>query len=128
MMTAKAYRHRRAFSLLEVMIVVGLIGLLAVMAMPAFIKSRKQSQGKRIVNDARVIDTAIDAWAMENNKADGDAWTWSDINGYSKSGQLRTNDVLGADYVIGLVGASQVRVAPSTKSALAGVGIDWGAY
>ena len=128
MMTAKAYGHRRAFTLLEVMIVVGLIGLLAVMAMPAFIKSRKQSQGKRIVNDARVIDTAIDAWAMENNRADGDLVDRVGINGYSKSGQLRTNDVLGAGYVIGLVGASQVRVAPSTKSALASVGIDWGAY
>jgi len=128
MMTAKAYGHRRAFTLLEVMIVVGLIGLLAVMAMPAFIKSRKQSQGKRIVNDARVIDTAIDAWAMENNRADGDLVDRVGINGYSKAGQLRTNDVLGAGYVIGLVGASQVRVAPSTKSALASVGIDWGAY
>ena len=98
------------------------------MALPAFMKVRKQSQGKRIVNDARVIDTAIDAWAMENNRADGDLVDRVGINGYSKAGQLRTNDVLGAGYVIGLVGASQVRVAPSTKSALAGVGIDWGAY
>ena len=128
MMTAKAYRHSRGFTLLEIMIVVALIGLLAVMALPAFMKVRKQSQGKRIVNDARVIDTAIDAWAMENNKADNDTVDLVAINGYSKSGQLRTTDVLGNPYAIGVVGTSQVRVATSTKSALGGVSIDWGAY
>ena len=128
MMTAKAYCHSRGFSLLEVMIVVSLIGLLAVMALPAFIKVRKQSQGKRIVNDARVIDTAVDAWAMENNKADGDAVDLVAINGYSKSGQLHTNDTLGNPYGIGPVGTNQVRIAPNTKSALTGVSIDWGAY
>ena len=128
MMTAKAYRHRRAFTLLEVMIVVALIGLLAVMAMPAFIKVRKQSQGKRIVNDARVVDTAVDAWAMENNKADGDVVDLVGINGYSKSGQLHTNDTLGNPYNKGPVGANQVRISTNTKSALAGVSIEWGAY
>ena len=128
MMTVTTTRHNRAFTLLEVMIIVALIGLLAVMAMPAFMKVRKQSQGKRIVNDARVIDTAIDAWAMENNKADGDIVDPVGISGYSKSGQLRTNDALGNLYGIGPVGANQVRIAPNTKSALAGVSIDWGAY
>ena len=128
MMTAKAFRQRGAFTLLEIMIVVALIGLLAVMAMPAFVKVRKQSQGKRIVNDARVIDTAIDAWAMENNKADGDIVDLAGINTYSKTGQIRTNDVLGAPYGIGPVGSNQVRIATTTKSALAGVSIDWGAY
>src|SRR6266478_3406245 len=116
-MTAKAYCHSRGFSLLEVMIVVSLIGLLAVMALPAFIKVRKQAQGKRIVNDARVIDTAIDAWAMENNKADGDAVDVNGINAYSKSGQLRTNDVLNNPYGIGPVGTNQVRISTNSKSA-----------
>jgi prepilin-type N-terminal cleavage/methylation domain-containing protein len=128
MMIARMNRHSRAFTLLEVMIVVALIGLLAVMALPAFVKVRKQSQGKRIVNDARVIDTAIDAWAMENNKADNDPVDLVAINAYSKSGQLHTNDTLGNPYGIGPVGTNQVRIAVSTKSALAGVSIDWGAY
>lgn len=128
MTTVAATKENRAFTLLEVMIIVALIGLLAVMAMPAFMKVRKQTQGKRIVNDARVIDTAIDAWAMENNKADGDAVDVVGINGYSKSGQLRTSDSLGNPYGIGPVGANQVRISTDTKSALAGVSIDWGAY
>jgi competence protein ComGC len=128
MMTVKARKRSRAFTLLEIMIVVALIGLLAVMALPGIMKVRKQSQGKRIVNDARVIDTAIDAWAMENNKADGDAVDLVGIDAYSKSGQLRTSDVLGNSYGIGPVGTNQVRISSNTKSALSGVSIDWGAY
>ena len=128
MKEVNSWRRSGAFTLLEIMIVVALIGLLAVMALPAFMKVRKQSQGKRIVNDARVIDTAIDAWAMENNKADGDSVDLVAINGYSKSGQLHTSDVLGNPYNIGQVGTNQVQISTSTKSALAGVSIDWGAY
>ncbi len=86
MMMVRGSGHRQAFSLLELMIVVALIGLLATLALPAFLRVRKQTQGKRIVNDARVIDTAIDAWAMENNKADGDSIDTVAIMGYSKSG------------------------------------------
>jgi prepilin-type N-terminal cleavage/methylation domain-containing protein len=121
-------RNREGFSLLEIMIVVALIGMLATLAMPAFLKVRKQSQGKRIVNDARVIDAAIDAWAMENNKADGDDVDTAGIGSYAKTGTLNLTDVLGNPYGVGPVGTGQVRVATDTKSALAGVAIDWGAY
>ncbi len=128
MMMVRGSGHRQAFSLLELMIVVALIGLLATLALPAFLRVRKQTQGKRIVNDARVIDTAIDAWAMENNKADGDSIDTVAIMGYSKSGQLRLTDVLNNPYAITKVGTGQVQISTVTKSALAGVGIDWGAY
>ncbi len=128
MMMVRLSGRRRAFSLLEVMIVVALIGLLATLALPAFLKVRKQTQGKRIVNDARVIDTAIDAWAMEKNKADGDPVDTVAIMAYSKSGQLRLTDVLNNPYTISTVGTGQVQISSVTKSALAGVSIDWGGY
>ena len=121
-------QHREGFTLLEIMIVVALIGMLATLAMPAFMKVRKQSQGKRIVNDARVIDSAIDAWAMENNKSDGDTVDTVQIATYSKSGAINTSDILGNAYGIGPVGSNQVRISTGTKSALTGVQIDWGAY
>jgi prepilin-type N-terminal cleavage/methylation domain-containing protein len=121
-------RHPEGFTLLEIMIVVALIGMLATLAMPAFMKVRKQSQGKRIVNDARVIDSAIDAWAMENNKSDGDVVDMAGIATYSKSGALSTNDILGNPYGVGPVGSTQVRISTDTKSALSGVQIDWAAY
>ena len=121
-------KRRSGFTLVELMVVVALIGVLATLAMPSFVKIRKQSQGKRIVNDARVVDTAGDAWAMENNRTDGDPIDPVGIAAYAKSGKLRTIDVLGNPYTIGRVGTNQVRIADTSKSALSGVSIDWGAY
>jgi len=53
------------------MIVVAIIGLLAALAVPGFVKARKQSQGRRIMNDARQMDSAVDQWAIEFYKTDG---------------------------------------------------------
>ena len=121
-------KRRSGFTLVELMVVVALIGVLATLAMPSFVKIRKQSQGKRIVNDARVVDTAVDAWAMENNRTDGDVIDTVGIAAYAKAGRLRTIDVLGNPYAIGRVGTNQVLISDTSKSALSGVSIDWGAY
>ena len=120
--------ERRAFTLVEIMIIVALIGMLAALAVPTFIKARKQSQGKRIVNDARIIDAAINAWAMETGKADGDTVDLDAAAQYTKSGVISASDVLGNLWVVGPVGAGQLQISPDTKTALAGVAIDWGPY
>ena len=70
-MRPMSLRQRQAFTLVEIMIVVGLIGLLAALVAPSFINNRKLSQGRRIVNDARVIDAAINGWALEVEAVDG---------------------------------------------------------
>jgi type II secretory pathway pseudopilin PulG len=124
-------KRRQAFTLVEIMIIVALIGLLAALAVPTFIKARKQSQGKRIVNDARIIDAAIDSWAFEKGKQDGDPIGAADlavIGQYTKAGTINTSDLLGNPFTIGPVGRAQVLISPDTKDALAGVAIDWGAY
>jgi prepilin-type N-terminal cleavage/methylation domain-containing protein len=123
------WNHRnRAFTLLEIMIVVSFIGLLSVLAIPSFIKVRKQAQGKRILNDARVIDSAVGTWALEANKKDGDPVDVDGIASYIKAGKFNPNDVLNNPYGIGPVGPTQVQVSVMTKAALDGVGIDWGGY
>src|SRR5580693_8460332 len=114
---------QQAFTLLEIMIVVAIIGLLAALAIPSFIKNRKQSQGRRIVNDARQIDAAINAWAMEVGASDGATVDLVAAAQYSKSGSISTTDLLGNAYLIGPVGDTQMSIAGTTKSALAGVGI-----
>lgn len=119
---------REGFTLIEIMIIVAFIGLLAVLAIPGFMKARKLSQGKRIVNDARIIDTAVEAWAMEQNKTDGAAVDVSALSSYVRIGVVPNPDVLGNPYAIGPVGTNQVLVSPTSKTALVGVGIDWGAY
>jgi type II secretory pathway pseudopilin PulG len=118
-----------AFTLLEIMIIVAIIGLLAVLAIPTFIKARKVSQGRRIVNDARQQDQAISRWAMDNGKKDGDPIVGNEtvIQSYLKI-PWKYVDLLGNSFSIGSVGTNQLRVNDNTKAALDGVGVDWGAY
>jgi len=126
-MRNKIRGNQAAFTLVEIMIVVAIIGLLAALAIPGFVKSRKQSQGRRILNDARQIDAAIDQWALENGKKDGDTVITTSAATYLKT-TWPTNDLLGNAYTVNNVGAGQVQVDSATKDALSGVGIDWGAY
>jgi type IV pilus assembly protein PilA len=121
-------RQQEGFTLSEIMIVVGLIGLLAALMVPAFIKNRKMSQGRRIVNDARVIDAAINAWALEVAAVDDSPVDVAAAGQYTGQGTINTTDLLGNTYGIGFVGSNQVTISTTTKSALSGVSIDWGPY
>ena len=126
-MISKIRSNKAAFTLVEIMIVVAIIGLLAALAIPGFVKARKQSQGRRILNDARQMDAAIDQWALENGKKDGDTVNTTEAATYLKTA-WKANDLLGNAYTVATVGTNQVQISATTKTALAGVGIDWGAY
>jgi type II secretory pathway pseudopilin PulG len=101
--------------------------LLAALAIPGFVKARKQSQGRRVINDARQMDAAIDQWAKEKGKKDGDSVVSTEAATYLK-GEWKSTDLLGNSYSIGTVGTNQLRIHATTKSALDGVGIDWGQF
>jgi len=60
------------FTLVEIMIVVAIIGLLAAIAIPNFMKSRETSQDKVCINNLRQIDATKQQWALENRRT-GDA-------------------------------------------------------
>src|SRR5690242_21562948 len=62
---------RRAFTLVEIMIVVALIGLLAALAIPTFIRARTTAQTKVCINNLRQIDSAKQQWALENKQTGG---------------------------------------------------------
>ena len=126
-MTENTRRQTSAFTLVEIMIVVAIIGLLTVLALPSFIKARKQSQGRRILNDARQMDAAVDQWAIEYSKKDGDTVDTVAAATYLKT-SWKSNDILGHAFIVSTVGTSQVDIATTTKSALSGVGIDWSTY
>ena len=126
-MISKVRNNKAAFTLVEIMIVVAIIGLLAALAIPGFVKARKQSQGRRIINDARQMDAAVDQWALENGKKDGDTVDTVGAATYLKTA-WNVNDLLNNAYTVSAVGTNQVKISATTKTALANVGIDWGPY
>src|SRR5471030_156271 len=70
MKTTKTSR-KAGFTLVEIMIVVAIVGLLAAIAVPNFIKARATSQANACINNLRQIDAAINEWALENGKSTG---------------------------------------------------------
>ena len=93
--------RRSGFTLVEIMIVVAIIAMLAAIAVPNFLRARKRSQATRILQDLRVIDSAIDLYAVESNKVGGVTVPWAAIQQYLKpSSVLYTSGVsiLGGNY------------------------------
>ena len=94
-------KRRGGFTLVEIMIVVAIIALLAAIAVPGFLRARKRSQASRVVNDLRLIDSAIDQYAIENNKGTGATVNTADWTAYLKSGTALYNtaaDLFGNAY------------------------------
>jgi prepilin-type N-terminal cleavage/methylation domain-containing protein len=65
--------RKAGFTLVEIMIVVAIIGLLAAIAIPNFVKARESAQAKSCVNNLRQIDGAVDQYALEAGLTTGDA-------------------------------------------------------
>ena len=126
-MKRSSHQRKSGFTLVEIMIVVAIIGLLAALAVPGFIRSRMRSQGARIMNDCRLMDHAIDLWAVETGQKNGAALNTTAAATYIKVA-WPTNDALGNSYVFTVVGSTQVQINAATKTALSGVGIDWRTY
>ena len=98
-MLNKLNKSHGGFTLVEIMIVVAIIALLAAIAVPNFLRARKRSQATRMLEDLRVIDSAIDQYAIESNKAGGTTVDWTDIQKYLKKGSVLYNSG-GADILL----------------------------
>ena len=114
-MLNKLNNRRGGFTLVEIMIVVAIIALLAAIAVPGFLRARKRSQASRILNDLRMIDAAVDQYAIETNKKSNDTVGTTDWTNYLKKGStlyISGNSILGHAY-----GQQTVDTLPQVPSA-----------
>lgn len=99
----KKFKTKRGggFTLVEIMIVVAIIALLAAIAVPGFLRARKRSQASKIINDLRMIDSAMDQYAIETAKKGGDPINTADWTNYIKKDTVlyaTGQDLFGNDY------------------------------
>ena len=74
---------QQGFTLVEIMIVVAIIGILAAIAIPNFVKNRNESQKKACVSNMRQISTACENWLTAHDM---------DVTGWSYPGSIVGTD------------------------------------
>jgi len=116
-------KRKQGFTLVEIMIVVAIIGLLAAIGIPSFMKARETSRKNACINNLRQIDSAKEQWAMAENKTDEEPAA-GDLDEYIKGGEAAlicpsdSDKTFATSYSVNAVGTAPACQIDATNHAL----------
>jgi len=84
---------KRAFTLVEILVVVAILGLLAAVGVPAFLNSRRGASDHIKEINVASVEAAKEQWAIINNKTPGSSVTWNNIKDYMGGGVSEPSDL-----------------------------------